>query len=57
MPADLAAALDADPAARRVFDGMSYSHHQRYVLSVEDAKTPGTRQRRIGRTIEAMQAK
>lgn len=57
VPADLAAALDADPAARQVFDGMSYSHRQRYVLSVEDAKTPETRQRRIGRTIEALKAK
>ncbi|HEX5119008.1 MAG TPA: YdeI/OmpD-associated family protein [Pseudonocardiaceae bacterium] len=57
VPADLAAALDADPAARRVFDGMSYSHKQRYVLSVEDAKTPETRQRRIARTIETLRAK
>ncbi|HKN96714.1 MAG TPA: YdeI/OmpD-associated family protein [Pseudonocardiaceae bacterium] len=57
VPADLAAALDADPVARRVFDGLSYSHKQRYVLSVEDAKTPQTRQRRIGKTIETLKAK
>lgn len=57
VPADLAAALAADPAARQVFDGMSYSHKQRYVLSIEDAKTPQTRQRRIGKTIEMLKAK
>lgn len=56
VPADLAAALDADQAARRVFDGLSYSNRQRYVLSVEDAKTPQTRQRRIARTIEMLKA-
>lgn len=56
VPADLAAALDADQAARRAFDGLSYSHRQRYVLSIEDAKTPQTRQRRIGRTIEMLKA-
>lgn len=52
VPADFAAALDGD--ARRVFDGMSYSHRLRWVLSVEDAKTDATRQRRIGRAVEAL---
>jgi len=51
VPPDLAAALDADPAARRAFDAMPYSHQQRYVLSVEDAKTETTRQRRIERAV------
>ena len=39
VPADFAAALDAEQDARRAFDGMSYSHQLRWVLSVEDAKT------------------
>jgi bifunctional DNA-binding transcriptional regulator/antitoxin component of YhaV-PrlF toxin-antitoxin module len=51
VPADLAEALDADPPARKAFDGMSYSHQRQYVLAVEDAKTPATRQRRIDSTI------
>lgn len=56
VPAELTAALAADPAARRVFDGLSYSNKQRYVLSIEDARTPQTRQRRISRTVEMLKA-
>ncbi len=56
VPPDLAAALDAEPAARRAFDAMPYSHRQRYVLSVEDAKTAPTRQRRIERTVTQLSA-
>jgi hypothetical protein len=47
VPADAAAALDADRAARTAFDALAYSHQQRWILSIEDAKTPRTRQRRI----------
>jgi antitoxin component of MazEF toxin-antitoxin module len=47
VPADLAAALDAEPAARRTFDGLSYSNKSWQVLQVEGAKTEETRQRRI----------
>jgi hypothetical protein len=57
VPADLAAALDADPLVRKAFDGLAYSHRQRYVLSVEGAKTQQTRQRRIEKTIEELSAK
>ena len=35
VPADLAAALDAEPAARRTFDGLSYSNQSWHVLQVE----------------------
>lgn len=51
VPADLAEALDRDPGARRAFDGLSYSHQQRYVLSIEDAKTAETRQRRVQKMV------
>lgn len=51
VPADLAAALDADPAVRRAFDGLSYSHQLRYVQPIEDAKTAATRQRRIDKVL------
>lgn len=54
LPADLAAALDAEPAARAFFDGLSYSNRQWHVLSVEGAKTAETRQRRIGKSIEML---
>jgi hypothetical protein len=51
VPPDFAAALDADEAARRRFDAMAYSHQLRWVLSVEGAKTPETRQRRIAKAV------
>ena len=54
VPADLAAALDHEPDARRAFDGMPYSHRLRYVTVIEDAKTPETRQRRIAKTISSL---
>jgi hypothetical protein len=47
VPADLAAALDRLPAAREAFGRLSYSGQRRHVLSVEQAKTAPTRQRRI----------
>ncbi|MCU1670426.1 MAG: hypothetical protein JWP40_3353 [Blastococcus sp.] len=54
VPADLAAALDADPAARRRFDGISYSHRLQHVLAVTDAKTEATRERRVAAVVSAM---
>ena len=51
VPADLAAALDARPAARRAFDALSYSIRSGHVQSVEGAKTEATRQRRIAKVV------
>ena len=51
VPADFAKTLDGDPAARRFFDGLSYSNRQRFVLLINDAKTPETRQRRIEKSV------
>jgi len=47
LPPDFAAALAAEPRARVFFDGLNYSERRWFVLGVEDAKTPDTRQRRI----------
>jgi bifunctional DNA-binding transcriptional regulator/antitoxin component of YhaV-PrlF toxin-antitoxin module len=54
VPADLAAALDAAPDARRRFDAMSYSHQLQHVLAVDAAKTPATRERRVAAVVTAM---
>jgi uncharacterized protein YdeI (YjbR/CyaY-like superfamily) len=54
VPADLTEALDQDTAARTYFDSLSYSHRQRWVLSVEGAKTAETRARRITKAVEAL---
>jgi Bacteriocin-protection, YdeI or OmpD-Associated/Domain of unknown function (DUF1905) len=56
VPAELAAALDREPAARQAFDRLSYSGKQRYVLPIQQAKTPETRQRRIGRAVTDLSA-
>jgi hypothetical protein len=56
VPADFAAALDAEPAARRTFDGLSYSNRSWHVLSIEGAKSAETRERRIARSVEALKA-
>ena len=50
-PPDFREALDGDRDAGRFFEGLSYSHQLRYVLSVEGAKTAETRQRRITRAV------
>jgi antitoxin component of MazEF toxin-antitoxin module len=54
VPPDLAAALDAEPAARSTFGGLSYSNKSWHVLQVTGAKTDETRQRRIARSVEVL---
>jgi uncharacterized protein YdeI (YjbR/CyaY-like superfamily) len=54
VPTDLAAALEADPAAKQAFAKLSYSNKRLHVLSVEDAKTPETRQRRVDKVMAAL---
>jgi bacteriocin resistance YdeI/OmpD-like protein/uncharacterized protein DUF1905 len=51
VPPDFAAALDKDRGAKQFFDGLSYTNKRRFTLSIEDAKTPETRQRRIERSV------
>jgi hypothetical protein len=51
VPPDFAAALHADPAARRTFEALSFSQKQWHVLSVEGAKTNETRERRIAKSV------
>lgn len=53
VPADLAAALDADPAVRAAFDAMSYTHRKEWVVAVSDAMRPETRERRIAQAVAA----
>ena len=53
VPADLAAALDAEPGARARFDGLSYTNRKEIVRSVEEAKAAETRRRRIEKAVTA----
>jgi uncharacterized protein YdeI (YjbR/CyaY-like superfamily) len=54
VPSDLAAALDAEPTARRTFDALSNSNKSWHVLQVTGAKTDETRQRRIAKSIATL---
>ena len=56
VPADLAAALEAEPTARAAFDRLSYSQKRWYVLGIEEAKTAATRDRRITKAVTTLAA-
>jgi hypothetical protein len=47
VPPDLAMALKGDAAARRVFEGLSYSKQRSLVEGIEGARKPETRKRRV----------
>jgi hypothetical protein len=51
VPADLRAALAAEPAAASAFAALSYSAQRAHVLSVEGAKTAETRARRVAKVL------
>ena len=55
VPADLADALSADPAAQSFFDSLAPSHRKEWVRWIEEAKKPETRTTRILRTVSALQ--
>ena len=54
VPPDLQDALDGAADAKQAFQALSYSHKRRWVMSIDDAKTPETRARRITKTIDAL---
>jgi len=54
VPADFVTALDAEPNARRTFDGLSYSNKSWHVGQIEGAKTDETRRRRLARSVEIL---
>jgi hypothetical protein len=54
VPDDLAAALDGEPAARRTFDGLSYSSQRFWVEPIEAAKGEETRRRRIEKAVATL---
>src|SRR3569623_1930246 len=51
-PQDFAAALDAVPAARKVFDAFPPSQQREYVAGITEAKADATRERRLTQAIE-----
>jgi hypothetical protein len=54
IPPELAAALDAEPAARATFDRLSYSNKSWHALQVTGTNNPETRARRIEKSVAAL---
>jgi Bacteriocin-protection, YdeI or OmpD-Associated/Domain of unknown function (DUF1905) len=52
VPADFAAAMDEQQPARRFFDGLSNSLQRYHVDTINAAKAPETRQRRIAKAVD-----
>jgi len=57
VPAELAAALQQHPEAKQAFEKLSYTNQKRHALAIEGAKTSETRQRRLAKIIEELQAR
>jgi len=57
VPAALAAALDADPAAQAFFDGLPFTHRKEYARWITEAKKEETRQRRAAQALDMLRAR
>jgi hypothetical protein len=56
IPEALASALANAPEAMTAFEALSFTHRKEYARAVEDAKAPGTRDRRVAHPIEKLRA-
>ena len=56
IPAELSKALSSEPNARAFFETLSYSNKLKHVLSINDARTDETRQRRVEKAMETLRA-
>ena len=56
VPADLAAALAEAPGAAQAWEKLAYTHQKEWARSVEDAKKPETRTRRVAAAVDALRA-
>ena len=54
LPADLGAALALVPGARERFGALAPSRRKEYVRSVEEAKKPETRLKRVEKVVDAL---
>ena len=54
VPADFAAALARDAAAKKKFESLNYSEQRWFVMGVEGAKKAETRERRIAASVERL---
>lgn len=57
VPDDLARGLQENAAARAFFETLSFTHRKEYVVWIESAKKPETRNQRLTATLELLQQK
>jgi hypothetical protein len=55
-PADFARAMESNKEASAAWDKLSYTHRKEYAKSIEEAKKPETRARRIEKAIAMLAA-
>jgi hypothetical protein len=55
VPAYLRKIMDRDPRAREFWPKLSFTHQKEYVLEIEGAKRPETREKRIAAMMDALQ--
>ena len=56
VPPALAAALDPDPEAKRMFEALAYTHRKEYARWISEAKRDQTRERRVAQAVEMIRA-
>lgn len=56
MAEDIAAALDAEPAARRLFESLATYSRKNFIRWIEGAKRPETRAKRIAETVATLKS-
>lgn len=54
VPAELAAAFQRDAGMRNAWDALSYTARKEHAASIESAKKPETRARRVAKVVDAL---
>ncbi len=54
LPEALAAALESDPKAKAVFDGLAFTHRKEYARWIAEAKREETRDRRVAQALQML---
>jgi len=57
LPADLIQLLAQNEEAKNTFDKLAHTHRKEYILWIEQAKRPETRERRLQQTLERLTEK
>jgi hypothetical protein len=56
VPPALAAAFKKDKPAKKIYDGLAFTHRKEFARWVEEAKKDETRDRRVEKTVEMLHA-